>query len=49
MNESTSRHWKKVLLIAAEALLVLVIVGLLVATWMPAIYVRWIAPDAAGG
>ena len=28
---------KRILLIAAEVLLVLVIIGLLVATWMPAI------------
>ena len=34
--QSDKSVWKRRLLIAAEVLLVLVIVGLLIATWLPA-------------
>ena len=37
MPETPTRGWKRFWSVAAEVLLVLVIVGLLVATWLPAI------------
>ena len=40
MNDMPAGRRRKWLMIAAEALLVLVIVGLMVATWLPAIVSR---------